>query len=137
MVAHGRVKDRPRCAGRAVTLPALLLITMLAASGCVAPKQPLYRWGEYEPLIYQQYTQPGKAEPGAQVDRLSADIQRTLSAGKRVPPGEHAQLGYMQYQIGNVDQAIAEFQTERALYPESATLMDRLIARARGKTDTP
>lgn len=133
MVADGGLMDRPqRAAPRAFVVPVLVATTALAASGCVAQKQPLYRWGAYEPLIYQQYTKPGTAEPGIQVDKLSADIERTRAEGKRVPPGEHAHLGYMQYQIGNVDQAIAEFQTERALYPESATLMDRLIARARG-----
>lgn len=136
MVADRYLMDKPCCKPRPFIVPAMLMLGVLTASGCVAQKQPLYRWGVYEPLIYQQYTRPGTAEPGIQVDKLSADIERTQAEGKRVPPGEHAHLGYMQYQIGNVDEAIAEFQTERALYPESTTLMDRLIARAR-RNGTP
>ncbi|GAB3672553.1 DUF4810 domain-containing protein [Salinisphaera aquimarina] len=117
---------------RSLVFLGVLLLTALTVTGCASQgKQPLYRWGGYQSLIYQQYVKPGTAEPGIQVDKLSADIERTQAEGKRVPPGEHAHLGYMQYQIGNTDQAVQEFQVERNVYPESATLMDRLINRAR------
>lgn len=108
----------------------LLLIALV--SGCAAQhKPPLYRWGDYQTLIYQQYVHPGKAEPNVQVDKLSADIQRTQAEGKRVPPGEHAQLGYMEYQIGNAGQAAAQFALERTLYPESSVFMTTILKRLR------
>jgi len=44
-------------------------------------------------------------------------------------PGFHAQLGYAYYELGKVDQARQEFETEKADFPESAVLMDRLLAR--------
>lgn len=110
------------------TLAALLLTALV--SGCAAQhKPPLYRWGDYQTLIYQQYVQPGKAEPNIQVDKLSADIQKTQAEGKRVPPGEHAQLGYMEYQIGNANQAAAQFAIERKLYPESSVFMTTILKR--------
>lgn len=108
---------------------ATLLVAGLL-SGCAAQQtQPLYRWGEYENLVYKMYTRPGEAEPGLQVEKLSADIERTIAEGKRVPPGVHAQLGYMQFLQGNDGQAAEEFATERRLYPESVTFMDTFIER--------
>lgn len=106
---------------------------MLLGTGCanLQGPQPLYRWGDYETLIYQMYEQPGAAEPGLQVQKLSADIERTIATGKRVPPGVHAHLGYMQYLQGNTNQALQEFVTERELYPESARFMNTFIDRIR------
>ena len=47
MVIHTRL-----LAGR---VSALLAATLLA--GCVTQPEPLYRWGEYENLIYTMYMQ--------------------------------------------------------------------------------
>lgn len=112
---------------RSVVTAALLILTTLA--GCATQQQPLYRWGEYESLVYKMYAKPGEAEPGLQVQKLSADIERTQAEGKRVPPGVHAQLGYMQFLQGNDGEAVEEFAIERRLYPESATFMDTFIER--------
>ena len=113
---------------RSAGIAALLVLALLA--GCAAQQaQPLYRWGEYESLVYKMYAKPGEAEPGLQVQKLSADIERTQAEGKRVPPGVHAQLGYMQFLQGNESQAVEEFAIERRLYPESATFMDTFIER--------
>ena len=113
---------------RSACIAALLILALL--SGCAAQQtQPLYRWGEYESLVYKMYKKPGEAEPGLQVQKLSADIERTMAEGKRVPPGVHAQLGYMQFLQGNDDAAAEEFATERRLYPESVTFMNTFIER--------
>jgi hypothetical protein len=37
------------------------------------------------------------------------------------------------YQIGRLDEARREFETEKARFPESAVFMDRLLARLAGK----
>jgi hypothetical protein len=62
------------------------------------------------------------------VQQLEADYQKARSANKPVPPGFHAQLGYLYYQLGKLDQAQQEFQTEKILFPESAVFMERLLA---------
>ena len=46
------------------------------------------------------------------------------------PPGLHAQLGYVHYQMGNVREAVTEFGLEKLLFPESAVFMDRMIEKA-------
>ena len=106
---------------RAGTL-ALLLLT-----GCAAPS--LYSWGHYEAVVYATYAKPGAVPPERQIELLEQDYQKARSENKPVPPGFHAQLGYLYYQIGRLDEARREFETEKARFPESAVFMDRLLAR--------
>ncbi len=101
----------------------------LLISGCATQKPPIYRWGQYEQLVYEMYAEPGKAEPGTQVQILSEDLERTLAEGKRVPPGVHAHLGYMYFIQGNERAAMNEFATERQLFPESTMLIDGMLER--------
>jgi hypothetical protein len=100
-------------------------------SGCAEKPPQIYRWGIYEELVYDMYAKPGTADPDTQVVRLSEDISRTESEGKRVPPGVHAHLGYMYYLSGNAEAALDEFATERALFPESTTFIDGIVKRLR------
>ena len=60
-----------------------VLANLLLISGCVTQKPHLYRWGEYEQLVYEMYAEPGKAEPGTQVAKLSEDVGRTQAEGLR------------------------------------------------------
>jgi len=110
----------------------MALLAVLVISGCATQKPLIYRWGEYEQLVYEMYAAPGKAEPGAQVTKLSEDVERTLAEGKRVPPGVHAHLGYMYYIQGNEGAAINEFATEQKLFPESAVFIDGILKRLQG-----
>jgi len=108
------------------------VISVLLISGCATSKPPIYRWGEYEKLVYEMYAKPGKADPGTQVAKLSEDIARTQAEGKRVPPGVHAHLGYMYYIQGDEGAAMSEFATERELFPESAVFVDGMLNRLQG-----
>jgi hypothetical protein len=110
---------------RAAALLALVLLT-----GCAVPT--LYSWGNYEAVVYATYAKPGAVPPERQIELLEQDYQKARSANKPVPPGFHAQLGYLYYQIGRLDQARQEFETEKANFPESAVFMDRLLARLGG-----
>jgi len=111
--------------------PVASLAAAAILCGCAQTKAPLYRWGAYEGLIYDMYAHPGEAEPGEQITRLTADIERAQAESKRVPPGVHAHLGYMYYIQGNESAALQEFTTERELFPESATFVDGMISRIR------
>lgn len=106
----------------------LLLALAVAAllTGCSAPT--IYSWGHYEPLVYTMYAQPGKATPEMQVLALEEDFQKARAKNKPVPPGFHAHLGHLYYQLGKWDQARQQFETEKATFPESAVFMDRLLA---------
>jgi hypothetical protein len=101
----------------------LLLLTFL--TGCTSPT--IYTWGTYEDLIYSSYTSPGKVPPELQVEKLEQDYQKARATNKRMPPGWHVHLGTLYYQLGKMDQAHQEFQTEKAEFPESAVFVDRLL----------
>ena len=102
-------------------------IALLA--GCATKPQPLYYWGHYEELIYTWYAYPGKVTPEMAVEHLEQDYQKARAANLPAPPGFHAQLGYLYYQLGKFDQARQEFNTEKAHFPEATVFMDRLLAR--------
>jgi hypothetical protein len=104
----------------------ILVIFSAWLPGCASP--PLYSWGSYEELIYASYAAPGKVSPEMQVEKLEKDYQKARAANKRVPPGFHAHLGCLYFQLGKLDQAKQEFETEKANFPESAVFMDRMLA---------
>jgi hypothetical protein len=104
----------------------LLPLAALLMMGCATPT--LYSWGHYEELIYASYAAPGKVSPEMQVEKLEQDYQKARAENKRMPPGFHAHLGYLYVQLGKLDQARQEFETEKAEFPESAVFMDRLLA---------
>jgi hypothetical protein len=96
-------------------------------AGCAATPT-LYHWGSYENLIYASYIAPGKIAPETEVEKLEQDRQQALAAHRRLPPGWHAHLGTLYFQLGKADQARQELQSEKAEFPESAVFVDRLLA---------
>ena len=103
-------------------------VLLFLLAGCQAPgPQSIYVWGHYQELIYTSYAEPGKVPPELQVEKLEEDFQKARAADRPVPPGFHAHLGVLYYQLGKPDQAYQEFQTEKANFPESAVFMDRLL----------
>jgi hypothetical protein len=108
---------------------ALGLVALL--TGCAAPG--LYSWGHYEAVVYATYAKPGAVPPERQIELLEQDYQKARSENKPVPPGFHAHLGYLYYQLGRLEEARREFETEKARFPESVVFIDRLLARLTGK----
>ena len=104
----------------------ILLVIPLLITGCESPD--VYYWGHYESLVYVTYAKPGKVPPEAQVLKMEEDLQKAAAANKPVPPGFHAYLGYLDYQLGKPDLARREFEKEKALFPESTVFMDRMLA---------
>jgi hypothetical protein len=107
----------------------ILFLSLVAAAlvtGCQSPD--IYYWGNYEKSVYIAYVKPDKAMPELQASMMEEDMHRAVSANKPLPPGFHAHLGNLYYRMGKSDLALREFQKEKTQYPESAVLMDRLIA---------
>ena len=92
-------------------------------AGC-APKE-IYYWGDYEDLIYKNYSKP--IAPEMQIEKLEADIQKAKGRALPLPPGFHAQLGYLYFQTGNGVEARKHFEAEKTKFPESTVLMDRFL----------
>jgi len=114
---------------RVVWRTAFLIVTAVLAAGCVQPT--LYSWGQYEELIYRSYAAPGAVSPEMQIEKLEADYQKARSENKPVPPGFHAHLGFLYFQLGKLDQAQQQLETEKTRFPESAVFMDRLLSNLR------
>jgi hypothetical protein len=96
-------------------------------AGCVTPPHTIYSWGNYEQLIYASYVSPQDLPAEKQVEVLEKDYQVARSANLRLPPGWHAHLAALYFQLGKADQARQELLTEKAEFPESALFVDRLI----------
>ena len=108
------------------SLRATLFGTVAAAmvlAGCASEKT-LYQWEKYQPQVYE-YFKNGPSE--AQVTALEAGLQKIQATGAVVPPGYHAHLGMLYLALGKDDQMVQQFQTEKAMFPESAAYMDFLL----------
>lgn len=97
-------------------------------TGCATQPAPLYQWGSYESEVYGSFKGDS---PEGQIQRLEAQLQTTSASGAAVPPGLHATLGMLHVKVGHIDKGVAALEREKALFPESAPYMDRLLARAR------
>lgn len=109
----------------------LPLLAAMLATGCATQHRSLYQWGSYENQIYAMYADGGKSSPQEQIANLESDLEKARAANRPLPPGFQAHLGYLYYQTGRLDQAIAAFETEKLLFPESRPYMDRLISQAK------
>lgn len=109
---------------------AALTIAALLLSGCASNK-PLYHWGSYEQLILSSYTEPGRAEPLVQIEKLTTGIEQAQANGQKVAPGIFAHLGLMYAELGRVAQSMAAFEQEKLHFPESAIFIDGLMERAK------
>ncbi len=107
----------------------LVLLLVALAAGCVTRHATLYEWGSYEDQVYAMYDSPGAVPVEKQIEEMESDYQAARSANRPLPPGFHAHLGYLYYQIGKLDQSLLSFKTEEELFPESKQYMDLLISR--------
>ena len=114
---------------------ALALLATLPA-GCTNPPAR-YAWGRYEELIYTAQAKPGLLTPAAQAEQLERDGAAAHAAHQPLPPGWHAQLGYLYFQSGRADLARRELLAEKAAFPESATLVDCLLAKLSEQAEPP
>jgi hypothetical protein len=112
-------------------LPLILLVALLL-TGCQTAVRPLYYWGNYEKTLYQTYKNPEKSSPEEQAAKLEEDLTKAAAQNLSPNPGLHAQLGFVYYQLGRTDAAEKEFAAEKALFPESAVFIDRMLAKLKG-----
>lgn len=116
------------------TLLGLSIMTGSILSGCATGPSDQYYWGGYEGLINDMYVNAGKATPQVQIEKITQDIQKAENAGKPVPPGVYAHLGFMYSLEGNNVSATAAFNEEKALYKDSEVLINGMLERAKKAT---
>src|SRR4030088_1640334 len=91
----------------------------LALAGCAAP-QSRYEWGSYEEVVYASYLSRDDVPAERQFEILEKDYQTARSANRRMPPGWHAHLGYLYYQVGTGVPARQGLMAEKAACPAAA-----------------
>lgn len=98
---------------------------LVIATGC-APKQ-MYYFGSYSETLYGNTKEMNDDSLLRHKQELENIIQQSKKGGTPIPPGICAELGYLDLKTSNQKEAIALFQEEERLYPESKVLMDRLL----------
>lgn len=104
---------------------------VIALAGCAkqAPKK-IYYWDNYQDTLYSFYSNDSSSE--AQIGTLQGIVEKAKAMAKPVPPGLHAQLGMLYSNTGKMDLAVAEFNTEKMLFPESTAYIDFLTGKDKG-----
>src|SRR5689334_9532399 len=96
--------------------------------GC-APTS-IYHWGKFENGLHDRYVNQDHAQADAY---LLATIGAAEQQNLRVPPGAYADYGFVLFKRGDRAGAIAYFEKERLLFPESSAFMTKLIDRVKQK----
>lgn len=104
----------------------LIIAGAILLNGCAKEPKPLYNWDGYQTTVYQYYQQT-ETSPSEQIEALKKNIEISKAKGLAVAPGLHAHMGLLYSTTGAIDLAMTEFNTEKALYPESAAYMDFLM----------
>jgi hypothetical protein len=105
----------------------VLLATALLV-GCVDTPKPMYNWDKYQSVVYQYY-KSDDTSPMQQIGELKESIEKSNASNQQVPPGLHAHLGMLYANTGHIDLAMAEFNTEKTKFPESAPFMNYLTSK--------
>lgn len=105
----------------------LLAIILGAAvlTGC-ANSSTMYKWGNYDAMLYQSYKNPEKVlelQKG-----LETHITNMEQSNVKVAPGLYAELGTLYMQSGDSVRAVGMYTKERDSWPESKGLMDAMIS---------
>lgn len=118
-------------------IAALISIVVLILSVASCQKQGVFYWGKYSDTYYAQTKSPSDETRVAHLKCIESIIEESKKKNLAVPPGVYAEYGYIMLKANNTDQAIALFEQEKSLYPESRVFMERLIAAARMRDADP
>ena len=108
---------------------ASVLAVAFGLAACAAPPKTIYQWGDYQGALYQ-YLRGNGVDPGEQITKLEAEVEKNAASAKASPPGLHGHLALLYSKLGDDANAIRHLQAERALFPESAAYIDFLLKNA-------
>jgi hypothetical protein len=100
----------------------------LTLVGCASPS--IYHWGKFENGLHERYVSLDHGQADAYLlETIGVAEQQKL----RVPPGAYADYGFLLFKRGDAKGAIAYFEKEKLLFPESSAFMNKLIERIKQK----
>lgn len=118
-----------------MALACTLALSGALNTGCANRPKPLYEWGSYQTQVYAYFK--AQEGPQAQLQALEADLEAIRAHGNTPPPGFHAHLGLLYSTLGNDDRAVQALLNEKALFPESSTYIDFLLAKTKKTKGSP
>ena len=105
------------------------VLTRLAICFClsflIGCTNTMYTWDGYDQNLYDHYKNPVDHENF--MEKLKNVIASGESSGK-VPPGIYAEYGFALYEKQSYSEAIGYFRKEQDKWPESKTLMAKMIS---------
>lgn len=104
---------------------ALIAMLVIFIAGCATPNTGYY-WENYSGTLYNYKKNPDDKTMDKHMVMLQNIINKNESKGARVPPGIHAELGYMFAKKGENALAAEQFQKEMKVYPESKNFIERI-----------
>jgi len=105
-----------------------ILVIALGLAGCGTPST--YHWGKFENGLHDRYVKEDHAQADVYLlETIGAAERQNL----RVPPGAYADYGFLLFKRGDQKGAIAYFEKEKLLFPESSAFMTKLIERIKQK----
>jgi hypothetical protein len=111
----------------------LTIAVVLTLSGCATVTEAGYYWGKYSSTLYDYTKNPSDETMAAHVEELEEIVSESAERELRVPPGVHAELGYIRAKQGDDATAIAHYESEMVLYPESRLFLERVVTSSRSE----
>jgi len=106
-----------------------LVAAVIVLSGCAATvTEAGYYWGGYADTLFAYSKDPSDKNLDKHVAELEEIIEKSQELDLKVPPGVHAELGYIDARRGNDSTAMGHYEAEMSLYPESRLFLERLTA---------
>ncbi|BCT67296.1 DUF4810 domain-containing protein [Nitrosospira sp. NRS527] len=106
----------------------LILVVAMGLAGCSAPS--IYHWGRFEDGLHDRYVSQNHPQADAY---LLETITKAEQENLRIPPGAYADYGFLLFKRGDREGAIAYFEKEKRIFPESDAFMTKLIERIKQK----
>jgi hypothetical protein len=105
----------------------ILVLTLVVAS-CSSVSTGGYYWGKYSYTYHDLVKNPSTDSRAKHQETLRNIISKSNELNLRVPPGIHAELGNLLAFDQQNEAAIAEFNKEMNVYPESKVFIERLLS---------
>ena len=112
-----------------------VIVFCLMFAGCSSVSSGGYYWGKYSYTYHDLLKEPSSNTRAAHEETLRDIIEKSKEKDLRVPPGVHAELAYLLLLRDANEEALAHFEIERKLYPESQRFLERLLSTKSNKRD--
>ena len=113
---------------RVLTCRAVLACAVVLLGGCVNRTPQLYMWDTFPRQQYDTLLRTG-SNVDDQIRTLEGQAEKARGTNAALPPGFRAHLGMLYLSTGNAGKARELWLSEKAVFPESAPFMDRLLDR--------